>query len=50
MSYNLFKKKRRQVKLQNITDYDLYFEEIPPAKAYKLRRAINRNLRKLKTA
>ncbi len=50
MSYRPFKKQSKKVDLAKIQDYDLYFEEVPPAALYKLRRTFSRNMRKLKTA
>lgn len=50
MSYRPFKRRTKKVNLARLKDYDLYFEEVPPSAAYKLQRALRRNMRKLKTA
>ena len=50
MSYRPFKRQQIKINVAKLDDFDLFFEEIPPVKAYKLKRAINRNIRKLKFA
>ena len=50
MSYRPFKKQHVKVDLRKLQDFDLYFEEVPPAALYKFQKALNRNLRKLKLA
>ena len=50
MNYRPLKKRVKKVNLAKLEDYDLYFEEVPPAAIYKLRRSLNRNMRKLKLA
>ena len=50
MSYRPFKKQVKKVDLAKLEDYDLYFEEVPPATLYKLQRTFSRNMRKLKVA
>ncbi len=50
MSYRPFKKRdvTKKVDLRKLKDFDLYFEEVPPATLYKFQRAMNRSMRKLK--
>lgn len=51
MSYRPIKKQlRNKINISQVDDFDLYFEKIPPTTAYKLRRVMNRNMRKLKLA
>lgn len=50
MSYRPFKRQTKKINVTKLEDFDLFFEEVPPLKAYKLKRAINRNIRKLKLA
>lgn len=51
MSYQPFKKQSKvKVELRKLKDFDLYFEQVPPTTVYKLQRAMNRRLRKLKLA
>lgn len=51
MSYRPFKKQTRiKIDLRKLSDFDLYFEEVPPLAMYKVQKALNRNIRKLKLA
>ena len=50
MGYKRFKKQSKKVNIARLEDYDLFFEEVPATTAYKLKRALNRNMRKLKLA
>lgn len=51
MTYRPLKKQMRsKLNISKLDDFDLYFEQIPARTAYKLHRAINRNMRKLKLA
>jgi hypothetical protein len=51
MNYRHLKNQSRtKVDVRQLDDFDLYFEKVPVGAAYKLRRAMKRNLRKLKFA
>lgn len=50
MRYRLLKRQNKRINVRKLKDPDYYAEALPSPKVYKIKRTLNRNLRKLRLA